>query len=152
MFHSIMNIINLIMMVVLGALFLWITKKKKNNNETKTKFEELVKTVDYQQTCIEVMLNVSNSTADLLQLISKLVSNGIITAPGDSNDVSQVFKEVSYKIYSHAAGSNSNHDYSFLKHECFNDPNNCIKLLSDVLKNVDNLPIHSVVQNFIIHR
>lgn len=150
MFHIIMNITNVIMMFVLGAFFVWLSKKKKHNNETKSSLDTLQSTIDHQQFCIESMSIVNSSNADLLRVISDLIANKHITISGDNDDIARIFKEASYKLHSHTTGDDTNYTYVFLRHDCFNDTNNCIKVLSNILKNSGTSSVQDEVQDFII--
>lgn len=149
MFHNIMGGVNLFFMFVLGGLFYYLTKMKKRTKEKHNDINTIKETIATQEECISSMVLVTENQAILLRLLSDLYATGeLALRNSDKEELSKVFKEASYRIQEHINGEDSDYRYSFLNGECFNDTNNCILVLSEVLKHAGTTPVQDIIKDF----
>lgn len=149
MFQNIMVGVNFVFMFVLGGLFYFLTKIKKNTKAKHNDLDAIKETIAMQEECINSMVSVTENQSALLRLLSNLYATGELELRNsDKEEMAKVFKEASYRIQDHINGEDSEYRYSFLNGECFNDTNNCILVLLEILKHAGTTPIQDIIKDF----
>lgn len=149
MFQNIMAVANFVFMFVLGGLFYFLTKIKKNTKAKHDDINTIKETIATQEECINSLVSVTENQSALLRLLSDLYLTGeLALRNSDKDELAKVFKEASYRIQDHINGEDSEYRYSFLNGECFNDTNNCILVLSEILKHAGTTPVQDIIKDF----
>lgn len=145
------TIFNVSIMVFLGWLFIFLYRRK--NKSRVAYLEDIQINIEAQNKCIASLATVANSASNLLVTIGLMIDTGQIKlVAGNSFELAQAFKEIGYKINDHINNEDSHYPCSLIVGECFDDTNNCLLILEQIIQQCDQKEVRDIIHTFKISK
>ena len=148
MSNHLILLVNLSALIVISILLLLAYKFKKKSMSKST-------IVDFQQAFIAQDMVIHHSRQALISVTTVLDNLGNrynetigSTNIFNKNDVAVAIKEISARIREQVHEAKHITSYSLVTGECFNDTQNCLMALNEIISNCDNLSVPQIIEEF----